>query len=547
VSEQFRDRTTRRLVICAVLAIFAGHFGLFHTQHRTVHPDIGQVWFAARAVLHGQNPYALIGPGRAFVWEAPLFYPLPAALVALPIAPFPEAIAAAVFLAVGVFSLCWALTEHGYGPLLGLTSICMYQAAEIAQWSPLLAGATALAPLGVVLIAKPTIGAAVFAAKPTRWPIVGAAVLTILAFLLQPHWVSAWRDALQAASVGTGKAFPYTAPITQPGGFLAMLALLRWKRPEARLLAVMALVPQTTLPYEGLLLFLIPRGWKQALALSALSWANVVFVRQVIDPHGLTSTILAYAPTMVLFLYLPALLMVLRRPNEGPTLSPGLVAWLHDVHQRLVFRRRIHVLAHHIAALIPADARTVLDVGCGDGSLSQLVMQQRPELTITGLELKARPTTAIPVQEFDGATFPCADQSVDVVVFVDVLHHAENAELLLAEAARVARTAVVIKDHTADPWLARVRLWCMDWVGNRAHPVSLNTRYFTQAEWDQAFSRAGLLYDATRTQLGLYPWPARWLFERGLHFVARLTPAAMPASGSSPSIGWQGRSNTANA
>jgi hypothetical protein len=312
------DRTAKRLIVCVLLAIFFAHWSQYQALRRPIHSDLGQVWFAARAVLHGQNPYALIGPGRAFEWQAPLLYPLPAALVALPIAPLSEAWAVTAFMAVGVFGLCWALTEYGYGPLWGLASVCMYQVVEITQWAPMLATAYIFAPFSAILIAKPTIGTVVFAAKPSRWAILGGAFFILLAFVLQPHWVPAWRQALQSASVGAGKAFPYTAPVMYPGDVLALLALLRWRRPEARLLAALAVVPQTTLPYEGLLLFLIPRGWKQALSLAALSWANVVFVSHVMRPPNiLTDRILAFGPTMTVFLYLPCTLMVLRRPNEG--------------------------------------------------------------------------------------------------------------------------------------------------------------------------------------------------------------------------------------
>jgi SAM-dependent methyltransferase len=523
VKALLEDRTARRLAVCALLAALGIHFGYFQATHRPLHSDIAQVWFAARAVLHGQNPYALIGPGRAFEWAAPLFYPLPAALVGLPLAPFPEHVATALFAGVGVGVFAWALTEYGYGPLWALLSVCTYQCVEIAQWAPLLAGAYAIAPLSVILIAKPTVGAAVFAARPSRWAIVGGAVLIVLAFVLQPGWVGAWREALRAASVGAGSPFPYKAPIAFPGGVLALFALTRWRRPEARLLAVLACVPQTTLPYEGLLLFLIPRGWRQAVTLTALSWAMVIFTREVINPHGLTGTITAYGPMMTAFLYLPCTIMVMRRPNEG-ALPSWIVEWTTRVHQRWIFRRRVEVLASHIAELIPASARTVLDVGCGDGTLAALVMQRRPELTIQGLELKARPTTAIPVREFDGTRLPEPNRSVDVVLFVDVLHHADNVTVLLADARRVARQAVIVKDHLSDPWLAYLRLWWMDWAGNAGHGVSLRTLYRKAGMWTQDFHGARLIEQERRTRLGLYPLPLRPIFEHGLHFVSRLSP-----------------------
>lgn len=518
------DRTRTRLAVCTLFAVLAAHYARWATLTRPIHADFGQVWFAARAVLHRVDPYAMIGPGMPFEWEAPLFYPLPAALIGLPFTPFSESTAVALFVAIGMFAFAWALTEHGYGMLWAIASICTHQAVQIAQWSPLLAGALVFPPLSAILIAKPTIGAAVFAARPSWWAVGGAVALIALSFILQPHWMESWHQALGAASVGAGKPFPYIAPVTFPGGVVALLALTRWRRPEARLLAVLACVPQTTLPYEGVLLFFIPRGWRQALLLCALSWAMLVFVRVVYEPIGLTQTIDAYGPMMTVFMYLPATIMVLRRKNEG-AIADWLVPAITALHQRFVFGRRVQALARHVAEMIPSSAISVLDVGCGDGTLARDVMAHRPDLIITGLEVQARPTTAIPVNVFNGQTIPLPDQSVDVVMFVDVLHHAGDPHALLHEAARVARQAVIVKDHLADPWLGYVRLGMMDYAGNAGHGVSLRTVYRTRDAWAVTFKGATLVERERRTQLGLYPWPIRWLFERGLHFVSRLEPA----------------------
>ena len=314
-----------RVVIATLLAVLAGHIAWLAAMSEPKSRDFGQAWYAARAVLQGVDPYKSIGPGRAFQWEAPFFYPLPAALVATPLAPLSEAWAVASFSALGAFLLAWALMAHGYGSLLAFTSFCVGQAVFLAQWAPLLAGATVFAPLSAILIAKPTVGAAVFAARPSLWALNGAAVLLALSFALQPGWVVSWMHALQAASIGAGQAFPYSAPVMIPGGALALLCLLRWRRPEARLVAALACVPQTTLPYEGVLLFLVPRGWRQTATLAILSHAIVWMVRYDREAVTLSENILAYGPMMVACLYLPVTFMVLRRPNEG--VLPGWIEW----------------------------------------------------------------------------------------------------------------------------------------------------------------------------------------------------------------------------
>jgi hypothetical protein len=40
----------------------------------------------------------------------------------------------------------------------------------------------------------------------------------------------------------------------------------------------------------------------------------------------------------------------------------------------------------------------------------------------------------------------------------------------------------------------------------------------------EAFGVLGLTIGVWRNSLNLYPWPLNWLFERSLHFIARLDP-----------------------
>lgn len=170
----------------------------------------------------------------------------------------------------------------------------------------------------------------------------------------------------------------------------------------------------------------------------------------------------------------------------------------------------------------------VLDVGCGDGSVALQIKALRPDVEISGIDILVRPAAKISVTAFDGHHIPFDDGSFDAVMLVDVLHHAEDARGLLAEAARVARTAVVIKDHLADGFLAQPTLRAMDWVGNAGHGVVLPYSYWREEQWTEAFAATHLTPIRTVTSLGLYPWPFSAVFDRRLHAVWRLdvAPAA---------------------
>lgn len=192
-----------------------------------------------------------------------------------------------------------------------------------------------------------------------------------------------------------------------------------------------------------------------------------------------------------------------------------------ELHSRLVYGRRASVLADVLSELLPQNA-TLLDVGCGDGAIDAMILARRPDVSITGTDVLVRPATKIPVREFDGKTIPFPDRSFDVVSFVDVLHHADNAHGLLTEARRVARGLVILKDHTAEHALAFQILRLMDWVGNAHHGVALPYNYWSKSKWQSTFEELGLEVKSWKSQLGLYPFPASLVFERRLHFVAAL-------------------------
>jgi SAM-dependent methyltransferase len=194
---------------------------------------------------------------------------------------------------------------------------------------------------------------------------------------------------------------------------------------------------------------------------------------------------------------------------------------LDSIHTKHVFRRRVRVLSRMFAEMLPANA-SVLDVGCGEGSIDSLIMALRPDVSIRGADLLVRSHTHIPVDLLDSKTLPYDDESVDVVLLVDVLHHSEDPIGLLSEVARVTRRRILLKDHLCEgPW-DRYVLKTMDWVGNARHGVPLLSNYWARRQWEDAFTRLSLVPVQWSEKLGLYPRPAGWIFDRSLHFLAEI-------------------------
>jgi len=196
------------------------------------------------------------------------------------------------------------------------------------------------------------------------------------------------------------------------------------------------------------------------------------------------------------------------------------------IHGRCVYGGRVARLAAVIGALCTKEPQKILDVGCGDGHIAKTLAEQLGDgCEISGIDVMVRDTAAIPVTQYDGRTIPFGDDSFDTVLLVDVLHHTDDAGSLLAEAARVARGSVIVKDHVCESRLDKWLLSFMDWVGNRPHGVVLEYNYLSAAAWDACIASAGLVREYETTDVKLYRWPLSVFFERRMHVLMKLVAA----------------------
>ena len=153
-------------------------------------------------------------------------------------------------------------------------------------------------------------------------------------------------------------------------------------------------------------------------------------------------------------------------------------------HRKLVMGRRVGQISKNITDLMPKDVVSVLDVGAGTGEMAKSIKFLRSGLNISGVDVYIRPTTFIPIVQYDGSTLPFEDNSFDAVTIVDVLHHCDDPVSVLKECARVSKQWILIKDHVSDSAYDEIRLRFMDWVGNRSHGVVLPYNYLSKSSFN---------------------------------------------------------------
>jgi hypothetical protein len=313
----------RRLIVAAAVAIAAGMIAYVKMVLQIGYPsDFSYFWVGSRALLDGQSPYAVVQPGGPpFNFESGYLYPLPAALLVAPLALLPVNVAGILFAALGMAVLAFAISKEGFHRLPILMSFPALWCMSTGQWASWVAAAALVPSLGFLAAAKPNLGLAAFLYRPT-WRFLSVAVAAVVVSLIvMPGWPAEWLSVVRARS-----SRDYQIPVLQwqVGGPLLLLAAMRWRLPEGRLLLGMACVPQTMLLYDQIALGLVARTRLQAISFGLWSYVAPTLLRvalPVILPDvnwsDRASAFSGLARIIVLVYYLPLLGVVLARPNAG--------------------------------------------------------------------------------------------------------------------------------------------------------------------------------------------------------------------------------------
>jgi len=273
--------------------------------------DFAQSWFGARSLITGVNPYMEVGPGRLYDWPWPLYYPATSFIVAMPFVILSRLWATVLFASISSALLAWSVTQDDWRltPMFGSAPFIF--AAGSAQWSPLFTAAMSIPILALTFAAKPTVGLALAAAGSARvrhYAAFGALVLFISSIVWDPSWMSDWLANVRMAK-------HIASPLFRTGGVAVLLVLIRWKRPEARLILALACVPQSGAWYEALPLFLVPRSRNEAIVLAISSSVGFLLYYPRMDLVSDAAVNRDVGALIVAFVYLPAIIMVLRREN----------------------------------------------------------------------------------------------------------------------------------------------------------------------------------------------------------------------------------------
>ena len=316
----------RRLMAALGVGLASGLFAYLLHGRSGFWPDFVFPWQAARELLAGRDPYAALPGNLPEPFESPLLYPLPSVLAAVPLARLTLPAAGAIMMGLSAALLAYVITRDGWYRLWMLASAPFVMAVNLGQWSPLVTVAALEPALGALATLKPNIGLAAFAYRPSRGMVIGSAIVFALSLVVLPQWPLEWLRAIRSLP---GHPAPILA--VQGAGLVLLLSALRWRAREGRLLLVSAIVPQLLLFADQLPLWLVARTRQELVAMTACSQVGFVLWYSSLREGDLF--VLEAAPYVLAFVYLPALVIVLRQrrdssvaPTAGEESSTGEAA-----------------------------------------------------------------------------------------------------------------------------------------------------------------------------------------------------------------------------
>jgi len=287
--------------------------------HNQVQPDVKAGDFEralrdARDLLGRRDPYRY-EPGP---YAIP--YPLPAALLAMPLAWLPDVVAGSVFFGLSAMVLAFGILRSGEEWRLAMMMSWSFVYALLwVQWTPLICALWFLPGIAIVLLVKPHIALPMWLAGKFKlqwkWLIPPAALLAA-SLIWYPSWPLVWVRQLRTYQGISPPLF------SMPLGPLVLLSLVAWRDRRAWLIVLLAMMPQRMV-YDQLPILLIANSRRQLWVLIAASWVNcAIFFRS----DGWDHVPMGWQNFLLATLYLPAVAMI-----AWPVLRRGYDV-LHEVH-----------------------------------------------------------------------------------------------------------------------------------------------------------------------------------------------------------------------
>jgi ubiquinone/menaquinone biosynthesis C-methylase UbiE len=169
-------------------------------------------------------------------------------------------------------------------------------------------------------------------------------------------------------------------------------------------------------------------------------------------------------------------------------------------------KRSSKIMCHDCQDYIPKGVK-IIDIGCGSGIIGK-AFSDVFEATVIGADIRDDRVVDLSFQIVDGGKLPFEDNEFDVCLISYVLHHVEDASLLLQEAKRICKGKIVIYEDLPEGLSAIYRCHIHLILTNLLllDISHWNFGFKTQREWETLFKNLGLRISAKKNVYKRSDW-----------------------------------------
>ncbi|MEK7589177.1 MAG: methionine biosynthesis protein MetW [Patescibacteria group bacterium] len=159
---------------------------------------------------------------------------------------------------------------------------------------------------------------------------------------------------------------------------------------------------------------------------------------------------------------------------------------------------------------------SVLDIGCGDGSFGEFLVQKNG-VDYTGCDISK---AALEIAEKRGLktrylaideTIDFPDKSFDYIIMSEFLEHIVNSEEVLADAMRIAKKGVMVSIPNTAYWKFRLELLLGKFPKQWAIAPKEHLRYWSVKDFERTINMLGFKVKRIKSSNGRKPlrdwWP----------------------------------------
>ena len=171
------------------------------------------------------------------------------------------------------------------------------------------------------------------------------------------------------------------------------------------------------------------------------------------------------------------------------------------------YKRAAKGLCQECAPFITKGSK-IIDIGCGRGITTQ-EFRDYFQAEILGVDVADQRVIDFPFQKIDGKNLPFSNDSFDVALLINVLHHADDPENLLNEAKRITKEKIIICEDLKGKGISQLA----NWLHRNTYRISAPflrqpNNFHSREEWKRKFSKNGLKVSFEK----IFSQPFGWLY-----------------------------------